>query len=308
MEADKPSFRVGKAAMWMSQWCSRVHKFSSALQPSPSIRAHRADENLVFGTVRALRSAAGMFYQWDWNVAYPERTVQDSNDRFFLANLCLPTDSIAYTAMTKALRKRIGNNPKGVAALLARHVIFIDKDLDHLYHTSTDSGVQVDAARAGLSNSCGWLCWFRAHELFGVAWRILLVVYPGTGACFELPDHMGGVHFTFILPLKTSLATNTELWCAYTSGSGLSVGKWLHRLRRRLRMSSFADDGATPIFQPSGGQLWTSEYFRQTSLYWSSNVSKGISTSHLMVGCAKARAFLMRSSLTMSTAQVDERM
>jgi hypothetical protein len=28
-EADKPTFCVGKAAMWMGQWCPRVHKFSS---------------------------------------------------------------------------------------------------------------------------------------------------------------------------------------------------------------------------------------------------------------------------------------
>jgi hypothetical protein len=92
------------------------------------------------------------------------------------------------------------------------------------------------------------------------------VVDPGAGAGFELPDHVGGVRFTFPWPLKTSRATDTELWCAYTSGSGLSVGKWLHRLRRTLRWSSFADGGSTPVFQRSGGHLWTSEYFRQTYL------------------------------------------
>jgi hypothetical protein len=31
-------------------------------------------------------------------------------------------DSIAYTAMTKGLGTRIGDNPKGALALLARHV------------------------------------------------------------------------------------------------------------------------------------------------------------------------------------------
>jgi hypothetical protein len=238
-----------------------------ALQPSASTRAHRASENLAFGTVRALRSAVGMFYHWDWNVAYPGRAVQDNNDRFFLADLCLPTDSIAYTAMTKGLGTRIGDNPKNAVALLARHVFFIDKYLDQLYRTSTDAGVRADTARAALTNSFGWLCWFRANELFRVNWINLLVVDPGDGAGFELPDHVGGVRFTFPLPLKTSRATNTELWCAYTSGSGLPVGKWLHRLRRTLRMSSFADGGSTrPIFQRRDGHQWTSEYFRQTYL------------------------------------------
>jgi hypothetical protein len=98
----------------------------------------------------------------------------------------------------------------------------------------------------------------------GVEWSNILVVDPGTGASFELPDHVGGVRFRFPVPLKTSRATDTELWCAYTSASGLSVGKWFHRLRRTLRMSSFT--GSTPMFQRSGGQVWNSEYFRQNYL------------------------------------------
>jgi hypothetical protein len=237
-----------------------------ALQPSPSTRAHRAGENLAFGTVRQMRSAVSMFYRWDWNVAYPGGAVQDSNDRFFLADRCSPTDSIAYTAMTKGLGTRIGDNPKGAVALLARHVHFIDKALDNLYHTSADPGVRADTARAGLSNAFGWLCWFRASELFEVPWSTLLVVDPGTGGRFELPDHVGGVRFRFTDPQKTSRAKDTELWCAYTSGSGLSVGKWLHRLRRTLRMSSFSAGGSNKKFQRSNGQKWTSEHFRQTYL------------------------------------------
>jgi hypothetical protein len=67
------------------------------------------------------------------------------------------------------------------------------KYLDLLYHTATDPGVRADAARAGLTNSCGRLCWSRAGELLGVNWSALLVVNSGTGACFELPDHVGGV-------------------------------------------------------------------------------------------------------------------
>jgi hypothetical protein len=61
-----------------------------ALQLSPSTRAHRVGENLAFGTVRQLRSAVGMHYRWDWNVAHPGRAVQDSNDRFFLGRSLPP--------------------------------------------------------------------------------------------------------------------------------------------------------------------------------------------------------------------------
>jgi len=236
-----------------------------ALQPSPSTRAHRIGSTLAFGTVRGLRSAVGMFYQWDWNVAYPGRAVQDSNNRLFLSELVSPTDSVAYTSMSKGLGTRMGDNSQGALPLLARHVRFIEDYLDNLYRSSRDPSVRADVARAGLTNVLGWLCWFRGSELFTLEWDNLLVVNPGDGSHLELPPTVGGVRFHFPLPLKTSRATDTYLWCSYTSCSGLSPGKWLHRLRRTLCLPSFASGSAT-IFQRSGGQVWDSKYFRVTYL------------------------------------------
>jgi hypothetical protein len=234
-----------------------------ALQPSPNARRH--GESLAFGTVRGIRSAVGQFYQWDWHVAYPDRAVHDGNNRAILVDECSPTDSIAYTAMTSGLATRKGDNPQASKALLARHVEFIDKYMDGLYRTATDPGTRLDAARAGLTNTCGWLGWFRAMELFGLEWGNILVVEPGDGQRFELPDHVGAIRFHFPLPTKTSRATDTDLWCAYTSCSGISPGKWFHRLRRALGSSAFPT-GETPVFQLSGGRTWNSDYYRKTYL------------------------------------------
>jgi hypothetical protein len=172
---------------------------------------------------------------------------------------------MAYTAMTGGFATRKGDNPQPSKALLARHVEFIEKYLDSLYRTSTAPGPRLDAARAGLTNACCWLGWFRAMELFGIEWTNILVVEPGTGRCYELPDHVGAIRFHFPLPTKTSRATDTDLWCAYTSGSGFSAGKWFQRLHRALGASVFPTE-ATPVFQRQDGHMWMSAYYRTTYL------------------------------------------
>jgi hypothetical protein len=142
---------------------------------------------------------------------------------------------------------------------------FIDAALDKLYLTATEPEARADAARAGLINVVGWLCWFRGGEIFGLEWDNILVVDPGNGGEFELPDHVGGIRFHFPQPTKTSRATDTDLWCAYTSGSGVSPGKWFHRLRRTLGMAAFPTS-ETPVFQGKKGKAWTSTFYIRTYL------------------------------------------
>jgi hypothetical protein len=72
----------------------------------------------------------------------------------------------------------------------------------------------------------------------------------------NIPDHVGAIRFHFPLPTKTSRATDTDLWIAYTSGSGI----W-QRLRRALGASVFPTD-ATPVFQRQEGHMWTSAHYR----------------------------------------------
>jgi hypothetical protein len=93
-------------------------------------------------------------------------------------------------------------------------------------------------------------------------------------------------------------------------GSVLSVGKWLHHLRRTLRMSLFTDAGSTRIFRRSNSQVWTSDYFRQTYLIPFLELQRLQRDPNLAPydGCSQACAFLMRFPFTMPTAAVFERM
>jgi hypothetical protein len=46
---------------------------------------------------------------------------------------------------------------------------------------------------------------------FQVPWRTLLVMDPGSGAGFELPDHVGGVRFRFHVPFNYKSKSGHEL-------------------------------------------------------------------------------------------------
>jgi hypothetical protein len=109
-----------------------------ALQSSPSPR--RVGQSLAIASVRGIRSAVGQYYQWDWQVAFPDRVVQDGAKHSFLADLCSPTDSLAYAATACGMATRKGDNAQPSKAMLARHIKFIDAYLDNLYLTATEPG------------------------------------------------------------------------------------------------------------------------------------------------------------------------
>ena len=236
-----------------------------ALQPSTSAR--REGETLAHSTTRGVRAAVAQFYAWDWTVCYPTRALRDANQRLFLADLCSPTDSLAYTSMTKGLAIRQGDKSTPSKALLHRHVVGIDNYFESLFWLAPTDTLRAEACRGALSNTMFWLGWFRGGELYPIEWRNLLVIDPGQGGQFDLPDTVGGIRFHFDTPTKTSRATDTDLWIAYTSCSGLSPGKWLHRLRRALGLLKFPISDDLIFALLDSGDPWTSRYYRETYLY-----------------------------------------
>jgi hypothetical protein len=167
--------------------------------------------------------------------------------------------------MTKGMATRIGDNSTPSKALLARHVNYLDEYFENLYRTAPSDALRCEFCRGALTNLGLWLGWFRGGELLSRAWRDLLVVDPKEGSEFELPDHVGAIRFDFDGPTKGSRTRDIDVWLAYTSHSGLSLGKWFHRLRRHLGWPSFFETGDL-IFVHDDGRPWTSAYYRTTYL------------------------------------------
>lgn len=219
---------------------------------------------LNFTTVRGLRSAAQQYYAWDLQVSAPSLAMIDPHGRPIVTNGCLPTDALAYTFMSAGQSRRLGEEARPSTALLHRHIKFIDEHLSSTYDTATTAEHRVEIARAGLANVIAWMGWFRALELFGLRWCDISVTEPGDGGQLAMPDEFGAVDLRLSPQTKSDPTRQADVLLAYTSSSGLSPGRWLHRLRTALNLTKFPVS-ADPIFE-TDGRRWTSNYFRTTYL------------------------------------------
>jgi hypothetical protein len=145
-----------------------------------------------FGTVRALRSAASHFYGLDMINAHPCNTYLDKQKRL-IHNPVRWTDGYNFTLFSKGLSTRMGTSVKPSTALLARHVAYLDADLNKRFLAAISPALRLELARAGLLNLTLWLGWLRSKEAFSVAGKDLTIVLPGNGQEVDLPALIGAI-------------------------------------------------------------------------------------------------------------------
>jgi hypothetical protein len=220
---DRPPDSESIPLMWTQQ--------QYALRPGRSRGTETNTAAIVFTTTRALRSAANQFYSWDLQVAHPEEAMKDASARAVHSAGCLPTDSLGYVFMSKGMSQRMGDEAKPSVALLHRHVEWMDTFFDNAYHNSRDQDERAELARAALANLVAWLGWLRATEIFSLQWSDVTVVDPEDGPSLDLPADVGAVGLKLLPQTKASRTRTADVLLAYTTASGFSPGKWLHRLR-----------------------------------------------------------------------------
>jgi hypothetical protein len=88
-------------------------------------------------TARGLRSAASQFYSWDFMVAHPDLATRDAAGGPILHGGGLPSNSLGYSFLAKGMATRRGDDSTSSAALLHRHVAWIDDHLDKSYRSAT---------------------------------------------------------------------------------------------------------------------------------------------------------------------------
>jgi hypothetical protein len=84
---------------------------------------------------------------------------------------------------------------------------------------------------------------------------------PEMASAYDLPAGTGAVQCNLLPETKTNRTSVMDVVMTYTSSAGLSVGKWLHRLRAFMCLDEFAM-APTPVFVHEDGRLWTFHYFR----------------------------------------------
>ena len=256
-----------------------------ALQPTRWRRKTSTDDinRVTYGTTRSLRSAASMFLKLDFQVAFPGEVYTDPSSRILRAPGVSPTDELSYTLMSKGMSGRLGTESKPAVALLDRQVRHLNDDLEKRFTSGTLlRSAKLEIARAATVNLVSWMGWLRATECFDMRWSDLALTLPGEGAIHGLPPEVGVIQMFLDPQTKTDRTKIADVIVAWTTGSGLSLGKWIKRIMDLLELNvqdlAFNDDF---IFMQPGGSQWTSAFFRSTYLWPSLNEQRLAGDPHL---------------------------
>jgi integrase len=151
------------------------------LQRPSSVHSQSGDR-VMFGTARALRSAASQYYLWDKQIAHPNRTLHDPKTRqVYLAVGVSLTDAMGYGLMATGMSKRMGDESKPPIALTLRQILWIMAQLDKDWTQCITVADRRTLAAAAVANLLGWLGWLRSQELFSLMWGDIRVTQPKDG-------------------------------------------------------------------------------------------------------------------------------
>jgi len=200
-----------------------------------SLRTNRKGERIKYGTIRPLRSAANMYYMVENQVARPAQAMKVKNQVHFFTHVS-PPDQALVTFCNKGMERRHGSKSKPSWALSYVHIKWINDCLESAWEKNRHSPVQLhNICMAGVANLEGYLGWLRASECFekrGLHYGDFYVVTPPrAGATRGLPPNVGTVEVTLLEETKNNHVAVADVVVAYTTLSGLSLGRWVDRLR-----------------------------------------------------------------------------
>lgn len=240
-------------------WCQEAYSLQ------PGVRRRGSDHTVSFSAVRSLRSAVSQAYAWEAAVNPSGTAFLDQSKRLLHAP-CRPTDQLTHQLHATGMAARLGVIPQPSKPLLDRHVRTLDHSLNELYLRAPTREAAREAVLAGSLNLLLWLGWLRASEALGLRWCDFDIVLPTEGPRLDLPLGIGAVILRLAPETKSSRNREGDVVVAYTTTSGLSLGKWLLRATALLGLDRERLP-PRPLFTTMTGRLWSSLYFREAHLY-----------------------------------------
>ena len=245
-------------------WCQQQYSLRR------SSRAHSGDpkSKVSYGSTRAIRSAANLFFKLDLQTAYPGAVLLDRAQRTIAVRDTIPTDEMCCTLMHSGMATRLGEDSNPSEVLLDVHVRYLDQSLHRLYEQASDPQAKLEIARAGFSNLNLWCAWLRGEEHFQLRHCDIEVVRPSDGPKHQLPQGVGCLLERLKPDTKKSRTKTADMVISYTTGSGLSPGLWYDRIlyHDNVDLSNVANDTRF-VCRHSNGTRWDSRHLRSTYLW-----------------------------------------
>lgn len=212
-----------------------------------------------YGTCRKIRSAAGAFYAWNLQTAYPGQVYRDKEHRAQLLPYTGPTDEMISALQSSGMARRMGTSVKKSWALQHQHILFINNQLEAAYQRATQPHTRHEIAAAAAANLVLWLGWLRGGEAFSLLREDIKVINPRDGARHGLPPGVGYVELRLLPETKSSPNKVADVVVSYVSKSGLNLGPWIERLLL------FPAPGGSPLLfaTPKHPKGMTSTHFRR---------------------------------------------
>ena len=218
-------------------------------------------------TVRHMRSAASQWSAYSLLLEHPGCVLEDSNHKLAVQP-CRFTDSLESTLFYRGMSTRLGSDTRPSRPLLRRHLVKLEASLNQRYCSASTPAATREFAKAGLALLLLYLGWLRSGEAFSTKWFDWAVTEPRDYATLDLPRNVGCVSLRLLQETKSDRTKAADVIMAYTTVSGLSIGKWWHRLLRSLHLTkSIAADLPNLVFVHDNGSPWTSSYYRTTYIY-----------------------------------------
>jgi hypothetical protein len=216
-----------------------------------------SDTGPSFNSSRKLRSAASMWYNMDLQMCHPTQAVRDHQRRSFRTLGTVPTDSMTYTFLNGGMARRMGTATRPSWALSHVHIAYIDQRLEVLFRSATSQAAQHEIAVAASVNLTAWLGWLRGNEVFGLHHADIKITTPENGKYLGLAAGVGALELRLAPDTKSDPTRTADVVIAYTTATGLSLGKWLTRLLQ------FPPTTTGFLFSTTTRRVWSSAYFRR---------------------------------------------
>ena len=180
--------------------------------------------------IRQLRSAANMYYMVDSQLAYPHQSQKFQSRVTFQSHVALP-DAAMLTFASKGLERRLGSHSKPSWALSHVHIQWLDDCLNEAWRNAPTMLDRHTISIAGFANLMFYLGWLCGGELFEAALEDLVVTPPAEATTKSLPPGVGVIEFSLLPETKSDPAKTADVVVAFSTLSGLSLGKWANRLQ-----------------------------------------------------------------------------
>lgn len=245
-------------------WC---HEAYSLRQGRTRSTGDPTMSRVRFATVRQLRSAVAHWESSLLAITQPGKGHFDQSKRLLLQE-CRSTDTACFTLFARGLAARTGTEAKPSKSLLSRHIAHLDSELYQMYCQEQDPVNRREVALAGLLNVALWLGWLRSREALDMEWADLTLTLPADGPTLDLPPHTGAVQLRLRPETKSDRSLRADVIMAYSTKSGLAIGRWLLRCaREHPTQTPTLWQAHQKVFLHCDDSPWTSLEFRERYLY-----------------------------------------